>query len=445
MSRWAVVGGGMLGMELARQLERDGHTVTLFERASQLGGLAASWELSGFRWDRHYHVVTPTDERTEALLGELELELRWVTTRTGVYGEGAHHSVSNAGEFLRFPLLSPLDKVRLAATLLYASRITDGEKLSEIPVEDWLVRLSGRRVTDRFWMPLLRAKLGDLARQTSAAFIWTVIRRLYAARTSGRRTEQLGYVPGGYGAILDAMGADLLGRGIDVRLDAPIDRVRADEGAIVVEVGPDRERFDEVVVTAPAPIARRLVAGLEQSEAERLDQVRYMGVVCASVVLSRPLTEFYVTNLIDETPFTGVIEMTALIDPDEIDGHHLVYLPRYVAADDPLLDAPVEEIRQIFLDGLRELHPDLRDDEIVGFAVSRPRYVLPVPVIGYAARVPAMRTSVSGVWTVNSAQITDGTLNVDETLRLADRAMAEIRSTSGRTPTGLSAAGEAAS
>ncbi len=39
-----------------------------------------------------------------------------------------------------------------------------------------------------------------------------------------------------------------------------------------------------------------------------------------------------------------------------------------------------------------------------------------------------MRTSVPGVWTVNSSQITDGTLNVDETLRLADRAMGEIRS-----------------
>ncbi len=33
MSRWAVVGGGMLGMELARRLADDGHAVTLLERA----------------------------------------------------------------------------------------------------------------------------------------------------------------------------------------------------------------------------------------------------------------------------------------------------------------------------------------------------------------------------------------------------------------------------
>ncbi len=92
-------------------------------------------------------------------------------------------------------------------------------------------------MTERFWMPLLRAKLGDLSHQTSAAFIWTVIRRLYAARTSGRRTEQLGYVPGGYGAILDAMSANLTERGIEVRLSTPVEAVRADEDGVTVETG----------------------------------------------------------------------------------------------------------------------------------------------------------------------------------------------------------------
>ncbi len=433
MSSWAVVGGGLLGMEMARQAATDGHEITLFEASDELGGLASSWELGGVRWDRHYHVVTPTDDRTEDLLAELDLTLRWATTRTGCYGNGRHHSVSNVGEFLRFPLLNPLDKVRLAATMVYASRLTDGTKLSSIPVEDWVVRLSGRRVTDRFWLPLLRAKLGDRYRDTSATFLWTIIRRLYAARTSGRRTEQLGYVPGGYATIIDAMAADLAGEDIDVRLGAPVLTVRSTAGPVIVETPSSSERFDQVVVTAAAPQAARMIDGLSDAETGALEQVPYMGVVCASVVLTRPLTDFYVTNLIDETPFTGVIEMTALIDPAEVGGYHLVYLPRYVASDDPLLDATDEEIERSFLAGLKRLHPDLEAEHVVAFAVSRPRYVLPVPVIGYADRVPPMDTSVPGVWTVNSSQIIDGTLNVDETLLLADRAMDRIRAVVSRT------------
>ena len=38
--KWAVVGGGVLGMELARQLRAVGHPVTLIEAAPHLGGLA---------------------------------------------------------------------------------------------------------------------------------------------------------------------------------------------------------------------------------------------------------------------------------------------------------------------------------------------------------------------------------------------------------------------
>jgi hypothetical protein len=37
--------------------------------------------------------------------------------------------------------------------------------------------------------------------------------------------------------------------------------------------------------------------------------------------------------------------------------------------------------------------------------------------------VPAVATSVAGVYTVNSSQILNGTLNVNETLQLAARAL----------------------
>ncbi|HMG32838.1 MAG TPA: FAD-dependent oxidoreductase, partial [Blastocatellia bacterium] len=41
--RWAVIGGGFLGMTLARRLSQQGKRVTLFESADRLGGLAGAW------------------------------------------------------------------------------------------------------------------------------------------------------------------------------------------------------------------------------------------------------------------------------------------------------------------------------------------------------------------------------------------------------------------
>jgi len=56
--------------------------------------------------------------------------------------------------------------------------------------------------------------------------------------------------------------------------------------------------------------------------------------------------------------------------------------------------------------------------------VSRARHVFPVPVLDYSRRLPPIRTSIPGLFVANSAHIVNGTLNVNETLGLADRALA---------------------
>src|SRR5438093_9279354 len=161
--RWAVVGGGVLGMMLAHRLAQRGRAVTLFEAAEQLGGLASAWRLGPITWDRHYHVILLSDTHLRSLLAELglEQELVWKETRTGFYTDGKLYSMSNTLEFLRFPPLRLIDKLRLGFTIFYASRIRDWESLEQIKVEDWLRQWSGDRTTERIWLPLLRAKLSE--------------------------------------------------------------------------------------------------------------------------------------------------------------------------------------------------------------------------------------------------------------------------------------------
>src|SRR5438552_14187878 len=144
--RWGIVGGGFLGMTLAHQLAQHGQDVTLFEAAQALGGLASAWSLGDVVWDRHYHVTLLSDSYLRALLTELELEkeMAWVETRTGFYTDGTLYSMSNTLEFLRFPPLSLFNKLRLGATILYASRPRNWMQLETIPVAD-LPRRSSER------------------------------------------------------------------------------------------------------------------------------------------------------------------------------------------------------------------------------------------------------------------------------------------------------------
>ena len=436
--RWAVVGGGVLGLSLAHRLAGAGHQVTLIEAASELGGLAAAWQLDPAGadgasvepvvWDRHYHVTLLSDQRTRAMLAivGLEAKMRWVETRTGFYaGDGTLRSVSNAIEFLRLPTLNPIDKARLAVTILYGSKIRDGHRMECIGVEPWLRRWSGRRTFEQFWLPLLRAKLGDGYQDASAAFIWATIQRLYAARRTGLKKEMFGYPPGGYANVMARLAEVLVDAGVKIELDRPVKAVRRDGARLVVE-GADgtADHYDGVVVTMAAPLVADVCVDLQPQEKARLRAVPYMGIVCASLLLKRPLADYYLTYITDPaTPFTAVVEMTAFVDPAEVGGHHLVYLPKYVAPDDALFEATDDEVRASFWPYLAKMYPSLRDDDVLAFRVSRVRRVFAVPTIGASDRVPSTTTSVPGLHLIGSAQLPLATLNVNDTLSLVDRAL----------------------
>ncbi|OGG46088.1 MAG: FAD-dependent oxidoreductase [Candidatus Handelsmanbacteria bacterium RIFCSPLOWO2_12_FULL_64_10] len=417
-------------MTLAHRLAQGGRSVTLFESADRLGGLASAWRLGEVVWDRHYHVTLLSDTALRSLLAELGMgqEMAWVETRTGFYTDGKHYSMSNTLEFLRFPPLGLIDKLRLGGTLFYASRLKDWRRLEKIPVTDWLRRWSGRRTFEKIWLPLLRAKLGENYERASAAFIWAIIARLYAARRSGLKREMFGYVRGGYARVLDRFAGVLAEEGVGVRLGRVVRRVEPAQDGVCVEFENGRqETFDRVVLTLPAPVAARVCPGLSADERARWNGISYQGIICASLLLKRPLAGFYVTNITEGwVPFTAVIEMSALVDRGHFGGHTLVYLPKYVTPDDPAFGLSDEEIEAQFVGALLRMYPHLHRSDLLCFRVSRARHVLAISTLNYSERLPPMTTSLPGVHIVNSAHIVNGTLNVNETIQLAERAAARL-------------------
>lgn len=430
MSSWAIVGGGVLGSSIALELAGEGHDVTLLERAPELGGLASAWSLGDIVWDRHYHVTLASDRHTRGLLAKigLESEINWVETRTGTWAGGRVHSMSSTLDYVLYPELSLFDKVRLGRTILGANRIDDWRSLERVSVEEWLRSKSGDRVFESFWLPLLKAKLGDSYKDTSAAFIWATIQRLYAARSQGMKKELFGYVPGGYARILAVLGEALTSSGVDVRLGASVDVVGS--GPTVTFDGESRG-FDHVVVTAAPPIASRLVHGLTQNEQSRLESIRYQGIVCASVLAREPLDGYYLTYLYEDAPFTAVVEMSAFVDRSEFDGKTLIYLPKYCAPDDPLFDESDDQIQSMFLPALKTIYPSFEPSGVEAFKVSRVRTVFPISTLGFSESVPEFDTSLEGVHLVSSAQIVNGTLNVNDTMALSARAVDHLKQVTG--------------
>lgn len=429
--KWGIVGGGIMGMTLAHHLSKQGHKVTIFEAAPELGGLVSSWKMGDVEWDKFYHVILLSDFRTRNILKDIGLDdkIEWVETKTGFFMKGKLYSMSDTVEFLKFPTLNLIDKFRLGLTIIVASKIKDWKRLEKIPVTKWLKRWSGANTYNKIWLPLLRAKLGESYKKTSAVFIWATIQRLYGARRSGLKKEMFGFVPGGYKTVIDAFKQTLASEGVEIKTSCPAKEIKSSaEGKPTIYLANNSsEEFDEVIVTLPSSISAKLCSGLLQNEVQKLNDVEYLGVICVAVLLDKSISEFYITNITDsEIPFTGVIEMSALVDKKYLDGKALIYLPKYVVADDPLFNKSDIEIENYFIENFKKMYPWLTNDNIKFVGVAKAKHVITVAKLNYSESLPDVKTSIPGVYIINTSHIKDGTLNVNETVRVAETKLEEI-------------------
>jgi len=421
--RVGVIGGGMMGLVLAFRLARQGHRVTVFERDRQLGGLATYHDYGPFVWDRFYHVILPSDVHLISLLTDLALDnrLQWSRTRTGFYVDGRVFSISTSLEFLKFPLVGLIGKLRLALTILYCARHDDWKSLERIPVDTWLIRMCGRSTYASLWRPLLLAKLGEQYRRVSAVFIWSYIKRMFSARHSTAQRESLGCVSGGYRTVLARLEEAIAAAGGETRTSIAVRRIASDAAAgLWIEHDGGREHFDKVVFTSPLDVLSK-VASSELAGVEDAGRVEYLGVVCGVLVTRRPVVPFYVVNIAEpRIPFTGVIGMSNLVPLDQTAGLHVTFLPKYVMSDDPFFRAPDEEVRASFMAGLRSMFPDRDWSDIEALHVNRAFKVQPLQVVGYSTLVPTVATKHPDLYVLNTSQFVNCTLNNNEVVRTVD-------------------------
>lgn len=440
----AVVGGGMLGLTLAYRLAQRQHQVTIFESAEEIGGLAAPANYGEFRWDRFYHCILPQDRSLLSLIADIGLqsEIRWKTTKTGYFARGRFYDMSSTTDFLRFPLLSFIDKGRLGLLIQYARWLANPQELYGITAQDWLIRWCGRRAYQRFWQPLLKSKFGSLHDQIAATFIWATVTRLFGARQGGSKREQLGYVRGGYRRILAVLETKLRELDVRVLLSARVDRIETARQRDGTELGkvsyesmtssPTEHKqgyFDQVFFTGPTPLARTIVSVDSTTHVEQMlrdypTSSAYLGIACTILVLAKSLMPYYVLNIGDDpSAITGVVEMTNLVDRyKECNGRSLVYIPRYAASGDKILDDSDDEVFENVLKmGLRPIFSQINELEIVGRFVHRARFVQALPLAGDRVEPSVKLPRLASPFQIlNSSMLQCATLNNNEIVNLVD-------------------------
>jgi protoporphyrinogen oxidase len=429
--RLAIIGGGIMGVTLAYYLSKQGMSIDLYEASATLGGLAGPLRLAdGTAVDRFYHAILANDSHLADLCHALGIadQLRFRPTKMGFYYNQTIYPMNGIGDFLRFPPLNWLDRLRLGLTVLAAQRVRNWQTLEQISIETWLTRWNGSNAYHHLWRPMLRAKFDGGFAEVPATWIWSRLVRMKSTRSGARQQEAAGHLIGGYQTLLHAMAAAVTASSGRLLLQTPVEQIVIEGGAVWgVQAKGQFIAYDGVIGAVQAPLFSRLIPQADPAYRNTLTAERYLGIICPLLVLARPLTDYWTLNITDESiPFTGIIETTAYIDPCYVGGHHLVYLPKYTAPDSEWQRKSDDQIRALWLHYLRRMFPLFDETTIQEFQVHRERYVEPLHGLNTFHKIPAIQTPITGLYLVTTAQIYPALTNGESVSRHALQAATMI-------------------
>lgn len=405
----AIIGGGISGLSAAYFLSKKGHRVTVFERDEQVGGLAASFDFGGHFIEKYYHFICAGDSDLIELCGELSLgrKLSWRNSAMSFFYDGKLYPFGTPLNLLLFKPVSPLGRIRFGLNVLYAKSLKSWHRLESESAKAWLTRHIGRQAFEVIWKPLLKIKFGEYADEVSASWMWHRIHRVATSRKRFMQREQLGYLAGGTKVLIDELLERITRAGGEVKTSSSVTSVVVKDGAARgIRCGGETIDFDAVVSTAALPLVCRMLPEECAEYRSKLAEVKYIGVVCMILKLSRPLTDSFWVNINDpRISFNGIIEYTNLNPRPDMHGSKIAYIPFYLKTTNERYAYRDKDLLEEYSLALRLISEDFNPAWIQDWRVFRDPYAQAICSANFSQKVPEQKTPVDGFYLIDSTQL----------------------------------------
>ena len=389
-----ILGGGPCGLAAAWELARSGRRPVVLERESLVGGLCATHEKDGFRFDLGGHRFVSADAALsrwlEGLLGDdlLTQERRSVVLhdgRTFKYPLDAADLVKSLGLGENARALAGYARARAARVV---------RPRPDVSFEDWVTARFGRPLYDTFFGPYTQKLWGMhpsgisadwAAERISLLHLGDALVRMTGLRKSEIRTyaRRYRYPRRGMGQLYEAMAREVRALGGEILtgvtaispevLGKRVVAVCADTPA-----GPRRIPVEELLSTIPlTELARAL-----RPEAA-LPTLRFRALTFLNLMLARQdfseNTWMYVAS--------GSLAMSRIQEPKRrsVDmapaGHTSIMLEIPCDVGDGVWNAALGDLRQRMGDELRAL--GFHVDDVLGAFIVKVAHGYPVYHLGY--------------------------------------------------------------
>ncbi|MEJ5225921.1 MAG: FAD-dependent oxidoreductase, partial [Anaerolineales bacterium] len=328
----AIIGAGYGGMAAAWDLARAGHSVTIYESADYVGGLASGFKEPHWDWsvEKFYHHWFASDQHMLGLIEELGLKDKVLFPRplTVMYHNGRFYPFDSILNALKFPGLGyGLDKIRFGFVGLYLRLTKNWQALEKTTVDAWMRKWAGEKVYRLMWEPLVMGKFGERYYKTvNMAWMWA---RMHA------RTTRLGTFEGGFQAFADLFAEKLRTLGVEIRLAIRVEAIKRepDSGRLAVQSAAGAEVYDQVLVTTSPALMARLSPDLPQNYLDGLLKLESMGAVVMVLSLKQQLSTegYYWFNLPKSAgfPMLALVEHTNFVPREKFGGDTIVYAGDY--------------------------------------------------------------------------------------------------------------------
>jgi oxygen-dependent protoporphyrinogen oxidase len=305
--RIAILGGGIAGLtaayELAKLSERESLHVSVYEASPRLGGIVETVREGGFVIEGGPDGWVSEKPWARELAVELGLSDELIYSndderRTYVLIDGILKAMPNGMRMMVPGDLEALDASELfsdEAKLAFHREIDRAEELrNAAPAQDESVanfvrRHFGDEVLEKIGAPLLSGVFGGDVNQLSVRAVmapFVAMEREHGSLIAGlkvreaaaaKKTPIFTTLRSGLGTLVDRMAAAIPQAWIHLGVAATA--LEREDGSWFVRTNRSRERFDAVMVAAPAHVARVLLEPLDSQAAERMQMEASSAVV----------------------------------------------------------------------------------------------------------------------------------------------------------------------
>jgi protoporphyrinogen oxidase len=455
--RIAVLGAGVCGLTAAHRLTRAGHVVDVYERWPGLGGQAATLDVGdGHRLERYYHHLFESDRHIAALYAELGMPdgIEWWPSRVGFFARGGLHPFVTPLDLLRFRPLPPAARVRMGAAALGLQLFaSDRGPYEGVTARAWIERRMGRAAWREVWGPLLRGKFGARADEIAMVWLWSKLRVRRSIKGRDAREERLGYPRDSWEPLFDALARSVQRGGGRVLVDRPAARVSRSGERLRVHAAPPGsfraghdprafaaaagEDYDRVLATVPNDVFAALLdddlaAEVGEGYLAGAASIEYFAALCLLLELDRPFGAYYWTNVADPAlPFVGLIEHTNLVPAARYGGRRFLYVANYLPHGDPLLGLDGHALLDRYADGLHAVNRDFDVRWVRRLWRHVEPAAQPIVTVGYAQRIPPLRTPAHGLFLANTTQVYPEDRGTNYAVRLGEQAAWTVGAAAG--------------